>query len=174
MVFMQHGLAVGFWMTAASLVGIWLLVTGAMRNVMGVPMIVAVPVLVATTILCKSAAGIGFLLIGVVALFAIQFSRTAIPLYLLIAIAPAYMVLRTSGCRDRPGGRRSGDRDLRPRPRAVARLPPQRREPLHRHALKKPLFGYGRWNPKDPGGPPWMVYNPTPASGKPSSTACGS
>ncbi len=27
------------------------------------------------------------------------------------------------------------------------------------HALRKPLFGYGRWDPRNPGRPAWMVYN---------------
>src|SRR3954452_24743266 len=68
-----------------------------MRQIVGVPMIVAVPVLVMTTNLCKSAAGVGFLFMGVAVLFAIKWTRLALPLYLLILFPPMYMVLRTTG-----------------------------------------------------------------------------
>src|SRR4051794_19272701 len=37
-VFMQSGLAVAMWMTSASLVGVWLWVTGALKKVWGMPM----------------------------------------------------------------------------------------------------------------------------------------
>ena len=159
MVFMQHGLAVGFWMTAASLIGVWLMATGALRSLFGVPMIFIVPVMLVTTVLCKSAAGIGFLLMGLTVLFAIKWTKTAIPLYCLIAVAPTYMVLRSTG-------QVSGEAAIQ---LATDVFGPERAQSLEYrieaenvyvdHALKKALWGYGRWNPKNPGRPPWMVYN---------------
>lgn len=159
MVFMQHGLAVGFWMTAASLVGVWLLVSGAMRTVLGVPMLLIVPVLLVTTVLCKSAAGIGFLFMGLAALFAIKWTKTAIPLYCLIAVAPTYMVLRTTGqvtgesavalATSIFGAERAKSIEYRLHAENV----------YSQHALKRPLFGYGRWDPNNLRRAPWMVFN---------------
>src|SRR5262245_36172231 len=61
MVFMQHGLMVGMWMTSASLVGIWLWQFGALRSVLHVPMLRLVPALVIGTGMCKSDGVIGLL-----------------------------------------------------------------------------------------------------------------
>lgn len=158
MVFMQHGLAVGFWMTAASLIGVWMLVTGSLRNLWGIPMIFIVPVLLATTVLCKSAAGLGFLMVGVAALFAIKWTKSAVPVYLLIAFAPLYMFVRASGIVDGTafvewatavfGEERAQSLDTRMHAENV----------LTAHALERPLFGYGRWS-TDSRTPGWMVID---------------
>jgi hypothetical protein len=155
MVFMQHGLAVGFWMTAASLVGLWLLVTGSMRHLLGVPMILIVPVLLVTTVMCKAAAGIGFLFAGIATLFAIKWTKTALPLYALILVAPVYMVARTSGAVDGTkfvewatdifGPNRAQSLETRMKSENV----------LSAHALKRGLWGYGRFTPGSDT-PAWM------------------
>jgi hypothetical protein len=160
MVFMQHGLAVGFWMTAASLIGVWLLVTGSLKNIMGVPMIIAVPVLVMTTILCKSAAGIGFLFVGLGVLFTMKWTKTALPLYVLLLIPPSYMYLRASGtisgewaverATEVFGADRAQSLDYRMNAENI----------MSAHALERPWFGYGRWDPAHPKHPGWMVYDP--------------
>jgi hypothetical protein len=159
MVFMQHGLAVGFWMTAATLVGIWLLVSGAMKKLCGIPLMVIVPVLFVTTILCKSSAGIIFLMMGISALFAIKWTKTALPLYCLILIAPMYMGLRASGIvtgewgiekvRETMGDERAHSIWTRINAENL----------LSEKAMESPAFGHGRWNPKNPRKPPWMVYD---------------
>jgi hypothetical protein len=155
MVFMQHGLAVGFWMTAASLIGVWLLATGSLRQVLGVPLMLIVPFLLVTTVLCKSLAGLGFLFVGIVALFFIKWTKWALPLYLLIAVPPVYMVVRASGVVDGTqlvqlatdlfGEERAQSLGVRIHSENV----------LSEHALKRPLFGYGRWSPNSRR-PPWM------------------
>ena len=160
MVFMQHGLAVGFWMTAASLVGVWLMVSGSLRQVLGVPMLVIVPVLIVTTVLCKSAAGIGFLAMGVAALFAIKWTKTALPLYCLIAFSPLYMFVRTTGIVD----------GTQPVEWATAIFGAERAQSLETrmksensltaHAMQKWKFGYGRWAPGSRTGPTWMPRDP--------------
>ena len=159
MVFMQHGLAVGFWMTAASLVGVWLLVSGSMRQLLGVPMIVIVPVLLVTTLLCKAAAGIGFLFAGIATLFAIKWTKTALPLYALILVAPVYMVARTSGAVDGTkfvewatdifGPNRAQSLETRMKSENV----------LTAHAMNRALFGYGRFTPGSDT-PAWMPRDP--------------
>ena len=159
MVFMQHGLAVGFWMTAASLVGVWLLVSGALKKVLGVPMLFIVPVLLVTTILCKSTAGVGFLFVGIAVLFTIMWTKTAIPLYCLVAVAPVYMVLRISDQIDSEKAVQVATDIFGPE-RALSLAYRLNAEEMYTaHALKRPLFGHGRWDPKSPRRPPWMVFS---------------
>jgi O-antigen ligase len=155
MVFMQHGLAVGFWMTAASLIGVWLLVTGSLRQVLGVPMMVIVPVLLVTTVLCKSVAGIGFLFGGIAVLFLIKWTKTALPLYLLLAVAPVYMVVRASGMVDGTQLIQLAT-DVFGEERAQSLATRINSEnALSAHALERPLFGYGRYSPNSRR-PLWM------------------
>jgi hypothetical protein len=159
MVFMQHGLAVGFWMTAASIIGVWLLVTGALKEVYGVPMIVIVPILLVTTILCKATASIGFLFIGIAVLFAVKWSKTALPLYLLIAVAPTYMYVRASGMVDGTWlVEKATETFGEDRAESLA-VRINAENTLSAHALDRPWFGWGRWDPNHPGKPPWMVYD---------------
>ena len=158
-VFMQHGLAVGFWMTAASLIGVWLLVSGAKKTLLGIPMIVVVPVLVATTILCKSAAGVGFLFMGIAALFFMKWTKTALPLYCLLAVAPVYMYTRTSGivtgewavatATDLFGPERAQSLDYRFNAENL----------LTARALEQRWFGWGRFD-KRTGKAAWQVRDP--------------
>lgn len=154
MVFMQHGLAVGFWMTAATLIGIWLLVTGAMKTLWNIPLMFIVPVLFVTTILCKSTAGAIFLMVGIGALFAIKFSKTAIPLYCLILVPPTYMYLRASGTVtgeyfvDKVTETMGEERGHSIWTRVNAE------NLLSEKAMETPTFGHGRWDPKNPRKPP--------------------
>jgi hypothetical protein len=159
MVFMQHGLAVGFWMTAASLIGVWLMVTGAMKNVLGIPMIIVIPVMLVTPVLCKSLAGMAFLFVGIAALFWVKFTKWALPLYLLIALAPTYMILRASGVVDgttiiEVATQLFGEE----RAQSLAtRINSENR--MAERALQRPWFGYGRFDPNSRR-PGWMPTDP--------------
>lgn len=96
-VFMQHGLAVGVWMMAASLVGLWLWQAGVMKQFWGIPISWLVPVLVITFILCKST-GAWFLgAFGILILFAAKWFRTALPLLLLIVGIFSYQYYVATG-----------------------------------------------------------------------------
>ena len=158
-VFMQHGLAVGFWMTAASLIGVWLLVSGAKKHVMGIPMLFVVPVLIVTTILCKSAAGIGFLFAGVCALFAIKWTKTAIPLYCLIAIAPVYMVTRTTGTVTGETAIKTATDVFGPERAQSLEYRANAENLLTARALERRWFGWGRFDPAT-GKAAWQVRDP--------------
>jgi hypothetical protein len=159
MVFMQHGLAVGFWMTAASLIGVWLLVTGAMRSLWGIPMIVIVPVLLVTTILCKSTAGVGFLFAGLAVLFAVKWTKTALPVYCLLAVAPIYMFARASQIVDGTKFIEWSEQVFGEERAASMATRMHSENLLTAHALENKWFGYGRF---EPGSrlPAWMVTDP--------------
>lgn len=73
-VFLQHGLAVGFWMMAATLCGIYLWRWGGVKRVFGVATGWLVTLMVITTIFCK-AGGANFLLIVGLSLLFIPFLR---------------------------------------------------------------------------------------------------
>src|SRR5436305_836978 len=95
-VFMQSGLAVGMWMTAASLVGVWMWVTGSLKRLWGMPVGALLCVLLPTTVLCKSTGALMFLFAGLGTLFWIRWFRNPLPLLVLIAIPPVYMYQRAS------------------------------------------------------------------------------
>jgi hypothetical protein len=68
-VFMQHGLATALWMATASLVGVWLWMTGAVRKLSNIPMAYLVPSLIVTTAMCRSVGALVLLTVGVMAFF---------------------------------------------------------------------------------------------------------
>jgi hypothetical protein len=97
MVFLQHGLAVSMWMTGGGLIGMWLWMSGTIKKLWGIPMYVVVPMILLTTVMCRSLGGMLILFAGLFAMLSIRFLRNPIPLLVLIAVAPTYMYLRASG-----------------------------------------------------------------------------
>jgi len=151
-VFMQHGLGVGMWMTAASLVGVWLWRSGALRQVYGVPASWLLPVLLATTVLCKSVGALVLLVAGLGALEATKQLRTKAAIVAL-AVAPlAYIGLRTTdvwtgasmveAARAVAGDERAASLNFRLKNEDV----------LIERALQQPVFGWGRWGRNRPEG----------------------
>jgi hypothetical protein len=103
MVFLQHGLALGLFLTAATLVAGMLLFSGAMRPLrrlipLNTPFLFGALLLLAlTTVLTKST---GALLLGagaVVVLTSACLLRTPWPLVCLVLVSPLYIAVRASG-----------------------------------------------------------------------------
>ncbi len=94
LVFMAGGLPLSLWMATASLTGVVLWHTKALKSLWGVPTGWLVITLVVTTILCKSTGAIGLLFVGMGIYFATRMMRTRVPLIIAIAIVPAYLFLR--------------------------------------------------------------------------------
>lgn len=90
-VFMSHGLAVGAWMMAATLCGIWLWKSGALKQVWNIPIKQLVIVLIISFILCRSTGAYILLLMGVLILFIGSWLRTALPLVLLVCLMSLYL-----------------------------------------------------------------------------------
>lgn len=82
-VFMQHGLEVGMWMMAASLIGIWLWYSGAVKKLRNYPLSWLVPILMITFILVRSTGAYGLLIIGLGILLIAQKMQTALPAFIL-------------------------------------------------------------------------------------------
>lgn len=93
-VFMQHGLAVGLWMASASLLGVWLLLSGAISKRRRAAFGALVLALLATTIMCKSLGSLVLLTAGLGALLVGRLFGRAWPILLLTAIPPTYAVVR--------------------------------------------------------------------------------
>ena len=97
MVFMNHGLMLGIWMTAASMAGIWLWSTGTLKQLWGLRIGWYVVAQVVTTILCKSTGSLGLLVAGIGALYVTRFLRVSLILSALLALPVLYVGFRTVG-----------------------------------------------------------------------------
>ncbi len=102
MVFMEHGLEVGLWMTAATLIAFWLYRTGSApqlrpaRGLHSIRMLWAVSALLLTAVLCRSTGALALGAAGFLALALSQLVRAPIAPILLLAVPPLYVGLRTS------------------------------------------------------------------------------
>ena len=86
-VFMQHGLEVGMWMMAATLIGIWLWKASCLKQIYGISLGWLVLALLGTFILLKSTGAYFLLFLGIVILFiAWQFNTSIIVLFLILSI----------------------------------------------------------------------------------------
>jgi hypothetical protein len=90
-VFMQHGLAVGAFMMAATLIGLWLWHTQTIKQFWNVPIEWLVGALLITFILVRSTGAYNLLVVGVVILLIGKHLRTAIPAFILIIAILAYL-----------------------------------------------------------------------------------
>jgi O-antigen ligase len=155
-VFMPHGIAVSVYMAVCSALLLWLWRCAAMRKIAGIPAPVALAVLLATLVGCKTATGLALCVLA----FGCFFVRNMVPMRLLLLglllTPPTYAVLRLSGAlpastlvdlvgavdADRAGS-------------LGARL---RQEDLYsQHTWTRPVFGWGRWQrniPRDEDGRP--------------------
>ncbi|MFA6241705.1 MAG: hypothetical protein WC655_12305 [Candidatus Hydrogenedentales bacterium] len=97
MVFMEHGLMVGMWMVSATLSGIALWRSGALRHIYGIPVLPMAGVLLLTALLCKSTGAIAILLIGLAALAVVFYLRANVALPAIAFVSVAYILLRATG-----------------------------------------------------------------------------
>ena len=93
-VFMQHGLMVALWMSLSFTVSFWLWRSNKISHFQGVPMGLLAMSLLIVAILCKSANGWFFLLLGLASYYYIKFFRSTLLLHLLIISIPLYIFVR--------------------------------------------------------------------------------
>ncbi len=143
-VFMGTGLAVGTFMTAASIMGVWLWYTGAVQRLWGFAMGPLAALVVITTVLCKNMGALSLLIFGLTALFSIRFLQRPVLVYLLILAAPAYMAFRATGKWSAESMVEMASAIHPERGRSLqGRL--ENDTILAEKALRKPLFGWGGW-----------------------------
>ncbi len=95
MVFMQHGLAVGAFMMAATLVGLWLWQTGVIKRVWNISVIWWMAALFLTFVLCRSTGALSLFFIGLGFLLIAKYFRTALPVFLLIGGMAVYLYVNS-------------------------------------------------------------------------------
>jgi hypothetical protein len=145
MVFLEHGLALGLWMSLASIAGYWLWRTGSISRLAGWPVGYFVGLLIVTSLLCKSTGAMALLALGLLVLEMTRRWKSAIPTLLLLALVPTYCVSRGSGlwsgeslvaaARLVAGNERANSLNFRMR----------NEDRLAERALERPLLGWGRW-----------------------------
>lgn len=95
-VFMQHGLMLGFFMTAATLAGVWCWQSKMVRSVFGMPMWMALGALFVTTVMCKSTGALALLVMGLGMFACFKLLRWRWPMLAVLLIVPVYLGLRIS------------------------------------------------------------------------------
>jgi hypothetical protein len=96
LVFMRHGLTVGAFMMAATLIGIWLWRTGAVKQLWGFQMKWVVGSLLFTFILMRSTGAYIQFALGLFLLFYGKRFRTALPVFVIITLICSYLYANTA------------------------------------------------------------------------------
>lgn len=95
--FFFTGLELGMWMTAASLAGWWLWRCSTITKIRGISFgSVLLPILLVTTIFCRSTGAIALLFSGIILLWSSVRLRTRLLLASLLLAAPLYVGVRTT------------------------------------------------------------------------------
>ncbi|MCL2645689.1 MAG: hypothetical protein FWD61_01635 [Phycisphaerales bacterium] len=173
-VFMQHGLMVGMWMSMASMVGIWLWYTKALRKLWGMPvewLMFAVAVtttlckrpiealkklwimpvgwlmlyLLVTTVLCKSTGALALLAGGLGTLYFARRMHSSAVLWCLVACAPLYIGLRTSGLWSGENLITLTERWTNAERAESLEFRMHNENLLAAKAMQRPVFGWGGW-----------------------------
>lgn len=148
-VFMNHGLAVGMWMMAATLVGVWLWQMKVLpKKLWNYPTAWIIGGLVFVFIQVRSTGAYYYILLGLLILLAAKFARTAIPLVLIALISFSYISLGATGqlyqipqVRDFMYGGTTNASEER---EGSLRFRLQNEELLSEHARQKFVLGWGQ------------------------------
>ena len=149
MVFMEHGLALGFWMVAAALAGLWLWWTGPLRTVPAfgtrlTGLVVAAPV-AATAVLCKSTGALVLGALGLTVLVLCRLTRWPVVVAVLVCAAPLYVVARTGGQWDGRDLVAATEQYLDEDRAASLEYRLRNEEVLVEKAMRRPVVGWGGW-----------------------------
>ena len=96
-VFMRHGLLVSLWMAIATTTAYWLWQSGEIKKTKKVSMIIIVPAMIITTVLCKSANAWFFLSIGILSFTYYKRTESTWGFRIIFVIILFYMLVRLSG-----------------------------------------------------------------------------
>jgi hypothetical protein len=143
-VFLDGGLQLGMYMTAASLFAIWLTKTRAWRKLWGVSALGLTLILFVTTVLCRATGALALLALGLIVMWVCSRTKSRIPVACLLAIAPVYLALRSTALWE-------GEPIL-----SMAKWIDEDRaaslefrfineDKLAAHAMQQPWFGWGSW-----------------------------
>ncbi|MGE3316217.1 MAG: O-antigen ligase domain-containing protein [Planctomycetaceae bacterium] len=143
--FMNSGLMLAMWMTSGSLCGIWLWKSGAMNQIWKIKPIWAVPLVIITTILCRSSGAILLMFGGTALLFICRWLRSPIPLLIVVLIPLAYSWARATNMWDGQEAVTLAGEILEPQRAQSLDFRFDNENQLAAKALKQKWFGWGRW-----------------------------
>ncbi len=146
-VFFHTGLESGLWMTAAALTAWWLWHCGALKRIGQVPFgPVLLPILLVTTVFCRSTGAFALLALAVTVLWLSARFRTRLMMAGLLLVSPMYAVARTTNLwsgreavelvRATLGEDRAHSLDYRFEEETLLAV----------KALQQPVFGWGGWD----------------------------
>jgi tetratricopeptide (TPR) repeat protein len=94
-IFFSTGLELGMWMTAGSLMAVWLWKCGTLKRIGGYPLgTFLLPILLATTVLCRATGATALLLTGLFVLWICTRVNSKALFYALVLLAPTYYAVR--------------------------------------------------------------------------------
>ncbi len=96
-VFLSTGLELGMWMTFATLAAQRLWASGSVKALRGYPFGLLTLALAATAVLCRATGAIILLAVALAALYSVRLTGKTWVIWLLIAVGPAYCLLRVTG-----------------------------------------------------------------------------
>ena len=146
MVFMEHGIMLGTWVSMAALVGLWCTWTKVFpKKMWQAPTVLLAIVLLGSAVACKSSGAIALCLMGFVVLMITAKLKIGILVWALLLVPPAYIGTRATGYWD-------GQNlvDLVAEKFSVDRAESlefrfDNEDILVDKALERPLFGWGGW-----------------------------
>lgn len=146
MVFMEHGIMLGTWMSMGALVGLWCVMTKAFpRKMWRAPTLLLAVALAATAVACKSSGALMLLFTGLSVLFLSWKLRTGLLVWVLLMIPVVYVGTRATGYWDGQNlvdviaEKYSADRA------ESLRFRFENENMLVAKALERPIFGWGGW-----------------------------
>lgn len=146
-VFMEHGLAVGAFMMASTLIGLWLWQTNSIKQVWNIPISWLLAAMFLSFVLVRSTGAFALLLIGVGILFVAKQFRTALPVFLLVAAIAVYLYVNAGTENYVSDQLVETLKQIFPEDRVASlefRL--NNEELLVEHAREKLTFGWSGWN----------------------------
>ena len=164
-VFFVTGLELGMWMTAASLAGWWLWRCGAIKRIGQFPFgPMLLPILLGTTILCRSTGALALLAFGMVLLWFSVRVRTRLLLASLLFVAPLYVTVRVNNLWSGQQAVDLADRLVGPARAESLEYRFKCENLLITKAVEQPVFGWGGWGRSDvyfDANKPWKKKVPT-------------
>jgi len=147
MAFMATGLELGMWMAAASLLGVHLWLSGVLKRVWGLPFgLVLLPVLVVTTVLCKSVGAMLLLGLGLAVLWTTRLTRTRLPVWALLLAPVFYEATRTTGLWDGRSGVSLAQEWIDVERASSLNYRMNNEDILIAKAVQRPVLGWGGWS----------------------------
>jgi hypothetical protein len=143
-VFFESGLQLGLWMSVAALTATWFWWSRLWQKLAGIRSIYWLGLLLVTTLLCRSSGALVLLFAAAAALVWTMAFKNRLALVLLVAVCPAYMLVRSNGSVSWQG-----------LVDVIRQIDAERAESLEfrflnedmlvAKALQRPLFGWGGW-----------------------------